>query len=123
MSCGDGLLKRAFVGDMRLAAYVGLDLESPGGRRCRACHTWSSASLRGGPSGNYIRIYLDRVLSGLRTNPPTLTAPQSPLHSARVLDALQHAFSAHMAVARQTAGEFGPSDGPNSHPTRSQLLL
>ncbi len=88
VSCGDGLLKRAFVGDMRLAAFVGLDLESPGGRRCRAFRTWSGAWLRvlhwlslpGGPSGNYIRIYLDWVLSGLRTNPPTLTAPQSPLH-------------------------------------------
>jgi hypothetical protein len=91
---------------------MGLDLESADARRDRARRTWSRAwlrilhwlSLRGGSSGNYIRIYLDRVLSGLRTNPPTLTAPQCPWHPERVLDALQHAFSAHMVVACQTAG-------------------
>jgi hypothetical protein len=59
-------------------------------------------SLRGGPSGNYSRIYLGQVLSGLRY-PPTLTPPQSPMHLARVLD-LQYAFSTHMAAAGPTAG-------------------
>ncbi len=46
ISCGDGLLRRAFVGDLHLAASLSLDLESPGGRRCRACRTWSGAWLR-----------------------------------------------------------------------------
>jgi hypothetical protein len=57
MSCGDGLLKRTFVGDMRPAASMRLDLESADAWRDRARRTWSGVrlrvlhwlSLRGGP--------------------------------------------------------------------------
>ncbi len=76
ISCGDGLLCRALVGDLHLAASLSLNLESPGGRRCRAFRTWSGAwlrvlhslSLAGGPIGSYIRRYLDRVVAGPRCN-------------------------------------------------------
>ncbi len=96
--CGDGLLRRAFVGDLRLTTSLSLDLESPGGRRCRACRTWLGAwlrvlhwlSLAGGPSGSYIRRYLDRVMAGLRRDSPKPRG--SPVDPAWVLDACSTPF-------------------------------